>query len=139
MPVQTADESVFVLSIVTQSYGTPSVSATICVCTVFEPWPMSTVPEKTSTRPSGLSLIHAWLGSPFWFMPVGYSIVANPRPRVLRHQRPLLPFEPLLGDEVLGQQVAGARLGRHRPVLGGQLDADALGRGERRPAPSTDP
>ena len=31
VPVHTADESVFVLSIVTQSYGTPSASATICV------------------------------------------------------------------------------------------------------------
>ena len=37
VPVQTADESVFVLSIVTQSYGTPIVSATICVWTVREP------------------------------------------------------------------------------------------------------
>ena len=55
-------------------------SATIWLWTVFEPWPTSTVPAKTSTRPSGLSLIHAWLGSPFWFIPVGYSIVANPRP-----------------------------------------------------------
>ena len=80
VPVQTADESVFELSIVTQSYGTPSVSATIWVWTVFEPWPMSTVPAKTSTRPSGLSLIQACDGSPFWFIPVGYSIVAKPRP-----------------------------------------------------------
>src|SRR5260221_221451 len=61
VPVQTADESVFELSIVTQSYGTPSASATICVCTVFDPCPMSTVPEKTSTRPSGFSLIQAWI------------------------------------------------------------------------------
>jgi hypothetical protein len=37
LPVQTADESVFVLSIVIQSYGTPSVSAAICVWTVREP------------------------------------------------------------------------------------------------------
>ena len=37
LPVQTADESVLVLSIVTQSYGTPSVSAAICVWTVREP------------------------------------------------------------------------------------------------------
>ena len=93
VPVQTAEESVLELSIVTQSYGTPRASATICVWTVFEPWPMSTVPAKTSTRPSGLSLIQAWLGSPFWFMPVGYSIVANPRPRCLAI-RPLLRSRP---------------------------------------------
>ena len=41
---------------------------------------MSEVPEKTSTRPSGLILIHACDGSPFWFIPVGYSIAAKPRP-----------------------------------------------------------
>ena len=44
---------------------------------------MSTVPAKTSTRPSGFSLIQAWLGSPFWFMPVGYSMVETPRPLCL--------------------------------------------------------
>jgi hypothetical protein len=37
LPVQTADESVFVLSIVIHSYGTPSVSAAIWVWTVREP------------------------------------------------------------------------------------------------------
>ena len=37
-------------------------------------------PANTSTRPSGLTLIHACDGSPFWFMPVGYSIAAIPRP-----------------------------------------------------------
>ena len=41
---------------------------------------MSAVPEKTSTRPSGLILIQACDGSPFWFMPVGYSIAEMPRP-----------------------------------------------------------
>ena len=30
--------------------------------------------------PVRFELDQAWLGSPFWFMPVGYSIVANPRP-----------------------------------------------------------
>ena len=80
VPMQNAELSVFDVSIVTQSYGTPSVSATICECTVFEPWPMSTVPAKTSTRPSSFSLIQACDGSPFWFMPVGYSIAARPRP-----------------------------------------------------------
>ena len=79
-PVQTGEESVFELSYVTQSYGTPMVSATIWVWIVFDPFPMSAVPEKTSTRPSGFILIHAWDGSPFWFMPVGYSIAAIPRP-----------------------------------------------------------
>ena len=59
VPVQTGDESVFVLSIVTQSYGTPSVSATIWVCTVLDPCPMSTVPANTSTRPSGFSFTQA--------------------------------------------------------------------------------
>ena len=58
-PVQIGEESVFETSIVTQSYGTPIVSATICVCTVFDPWPTSTVPAKTSMRPSGLTLIQA--------------------------------------------------------------------------------
>src|SRR6266704_3032267 len=101
VPVHTADESVFELSMVTQSKGTPSASATSCVWTVFEPWPMSTVPAKTSTRPSGLSLIQACDGSPFWFMPVGYSIVAKPRPRCLAisvHLREL-------GDEVLREEL----------------------------------
>jgi hypothetical protein len=37
VPVQTAEESVLELSIVTVSYGTPSASATICVWTVFDP------------------------------------------------------------------------------------------------------
>ena len=74
VPVQSGDESVFELSYVIQSYGTPSASATICVWIVFDPLPMSEVPEKTSTRPSGFILIHACDGSPFWFMPVGYSI-----------------------------------------------------------------
>ena len=64
----------------THSYGTPIVSATICDWIVFEPLPMSDVPAKTSTRPSGLTLIQACDGSPFWFMPVGYSIAAIPRP-----------------------------------------------------------
>ena len=41
---------------------------------------MSDVPAKTSMRPSGLTLIQACDGSPFWFIPVGYSIAANPRP-----------------------------------------------------------
>ena len=41
---------------------------------------MSDVPAKTSMRPSGLTLIHACDGSPFWFIPVGYSIAAKPRP-----------------------------------------------------------
>jgi hypothetical protein len=56
------------------------VSATICDWIVFEPVPMSDVPAKTSTRPSGFTLIHACDGSPFWFMPVGYSMAENPRP-----------------------------------------------------------
>jgi hypothetical protein len=80
VPVQRGDESVFELSKVTQSYGTPSVSAAICDWIVLAPLPMSEVPEKTSTRPSGLSLIQACDGSPFWFMPVGYSIAEMPRP-----------------------------------------------------------
>ena len=62
------------------SYGTPIVSATIWDWIVFEPLPMSDVPAKTSMRPSGLTLIHACDGSPFWFIPVGYSIAAKPRP-----------------------------------------------------------
>ncbi len=74
VPVQSGEESVFELSYVIHSYGTPSASATIWLWIVFEPLPMSDVPEKTSTRPSGLILIHACDGSPFWFMPVGYSI-----------------------------------------------------------------
>src|SRR6059058_3952588 len=90
VPVHTAEESVLELSIVTQSKGTPRASATIWVWTVFEPWPMSTVPAKTSTRPSGLSLIQAWLGSPFWFMPVGYSMVEKPRPWCLAIRKDLL-------------------------------------------------
>ncbi len=103
VPVQTADESVFELSIVTQSYGTPSVSATIWLCIVFEPLPMSTVPEKTSTRPSGLILIQAWIGSPFWFIPVGYSIARDPATAVLGHQAAPFrrPLRVLLGHEVL--------------------------------------
>jgi hypothetical protein len=56
------------------------VSATICVWIVFDPLPMSDVPANTSMRPSGFTLIHACDGSPFWFMPVGYSIAAMPRP-----------------------------------------------------------
>src|SRR6476659_8551415 len=82
------DESVFELSYVIQSYGTPSVSATIWLWIVFEPLPMSDVPEKTSTRPSGLILIHACDGSPFWFMPVGYSIAEMPRPVCLAISAP---------------------------------------------------
>src|SRR5262249_2568661 len=80
VPVQTGEESVFELSYVIHSYGTPSASATIWLWIVFEPLPMSLVPEKTSTRPSGLILIQACDGSPFWFIPVGYSIAENPRP-----------------------------------------------------------
>ena len=80
VPVQTGDESVFELSYVIQSYGTPIVSATICDWIVFDPLPMSDVPANTSTRPSGFTLIHACDGSPFWFIPVGYSIAAIPRP-----------------------------------------------------------
>src|SRR6059036_1948957 len=108
LPVHTADESVFVLSLVTHSKGTPSVSATICVCTVRDPWPMSTVPEKTSTRPSGLSLTQAWLGSPFWFMPVGYSIVAIPRPLCFAITAPSVRrgfWSGELGNEMLREQV----------------------------------
>jgi hypothetical protein len=71
---------VFELSYVIQSYGTPMVSATICDWIVFEPFPMSAVPAKTSMRPSGFTLIQHCDGSPFWFMPVGYSIAAIPRP-----------------------------------------------------------
>ena len=37
---------------------------------------MSEVPANTSIRPSGFTLIHACDGSPFWFIPVGYSIAA---------------------------------------------------------------
>ena len=113
------------LSIVTQSYGTPSVSATICVCTVREPWPMSTVPAKTSTRPSGLSFTHAWLGSPFWFIPVGYSIVAIPRPLCLAispHPR----WCRRMSFRWSGRSAAGARLVRHRAEVGRQLVTDAL-------------
>ena len=47
---------------------------------------MSDVPAKTSTRPSGLTLIQACDGSPFWFIPVGYSIAAMPRPVCLAMQ-----------------------------------------------------
>src|SRR2546425_7878373 len=88
---------------------------------------MSTVPAKTSTRPSGLSLIQACDGSPFWFMPVGYSIVAKPRPRCLAISVHLGE----LGDEVLREELACARLARHPAVLGTELDADPLRRGER--------
>src|ERR1700712_379466 len=100
------------------------VSATICACTVFEPLPMSEVPANTSMRPSGLTLIQAWDGSPFWFMPVGYSMAENPRPlwtaiSVLRGRG--------LADEVRGQQIARAQVGGHRPVGRGQLVAHGIG------------
>src|SRR5919201_2124879 len=87
-----------------QSYGTPSVSATICVWIVFEPLPMSDVPEKTSTRPSGLILIHACDGSPFWFIPVGYSIAEIPRPRCLATSDPPGDVGGCLGCENQARQ-----------------------------------
>src|SRR5436190_9189822 len=107
-------------------------SATIWVWTVRDPWPMSTVPAKTSTRPSGLSLTHAWLGSPFWFMPVGYSIVAKPLPRCLAICGASVRASIDIGDlflEVLGEQLAATRRVRHRAQLGLELDADPLGCG----------
>ena len=66
---------------------------------------MSTVPANTSTRPSGFSLTHAWLGSPFWFIPVGYSIVVNPRPLCFAISG--LPFSRTCWEtEMLGQELA---------------------------------
>ena len=49
VPKLTGEESVSALFIVTHSCGTPIMSAAIWVCTVFDPWPRSTVPENTST------------------------------------------------------------------------------------------
>ena len=84
---------------------------------------MSDVPEKTSTRPSGLILIHACDGSPFWFMPVGYSIAAMPGPCAW----PSVSLRVSdLRDEVLGQQLAFALLAGHCAVVGRQLVADLV-------------
>src|SRR5436190_24361633 len=91
---------------------------------------MSLVPEKTSTRPSGLILIHACDGSPFWFMPVGYSIAEMPRPLCLAMS--VTSVQLLLRGQVLGEQVALARVAGHRPVVAGKLVPDRVGDGEDR-------
>src|SRR5438046_1565470 len=91
---------------------------------------MSLVPEKTSTRPSGLILIQACDGSPFWFMPVGYSIAEIPRPVCLAMS--VTSVQLLLRGEVLGEQLARAGVAGHRPVVPGELVADRVGDREDR-------
>src|SRR6187455_472045 len=91
---------------------------------------MSAVPAKTSTRPSGFTLIQHCEGSPFWFMPVGYSIAAMPRP--VRFAMSVTLRGSDLGDEMLGEQVAGPGLVRHRAVVRWQLVADRVGEGFER-------
>src|SRR5882672_6153946 len=86
---------------------------------------MSEVPAKTSMRPSGLTLIHACDGSPFWFIPVGYSIAAKPRPTCFAMSVRLRISH--LGHEMLGQKVALARVAVHRAVVGGELVPHRVG------------
>ena len=86
---------------------------------------MSDVPANTSMRPSGFTLIQACDGSPFWFIPVGYSIAANPRPVLTCHQW-------ASGSASWPTRCSGRRspvrwLAGHRLVLGLQLVADGVG------------